>query len=136
MEYTDPKQGITVSAPKGLTCAEINQGLRGLIDENEQLLTGQRSAQRVEDKIGQAAQMSRSVEGPALEYVISDQVDQMALLYAILLELRKIAPSESSRLDLKTAVAAAGWDAFNSGPGSNLQRMGRAYAAMKAAERT
>ena len=73
MEYTDPKQGITVSAPDGLTCAEINEGLRGLIRENEQL-------------------------------------------------------------SLRASVVCAGWDAFNSGPGSNLQRMARAYAAMKAAE--
>lgn len=73
MEYTDPKQGITVSAPDSLTCAEINEGLRGLIRENEQL-----SARR--------------------------------------------------------SVACVGWDAFNSEPGSNLQRMARAYTAMKAAE--
>ncbi len=42
-EYTDPKQGITVSAPDELTCAEINEGLRGLIRENELLWAERKS---------------------------------------------------------------------------------------------
>lgn len=90
MKYTDPRTGIMVSAPKGLSPAKINEGLRRLIDENEQLWAGRRSAESLADKIGRGALMSRSAEDPAPEYIIADRVDQMVLLYAILLELRKI----------------------------------------------
>ena len=46
--------------------------------------------QELSDKIGLAAIKARAENFPNPEYVISDNVDQMVLLYEILQELRKL----------------------------------------------
>lgn len=100
MKYTDPKLGITVSAPDGLSHAEINAGLRGLIDDLDDLAE-RRSAEWIScqspikglsdqaDEIGFNAFKSRSpIASRSPE--VSWKINQMIMLYAILLELRKM----------------------------------------------
>lgn len=135
MEYTKPRQGITVNIPVGMEASEVIKELRLMADDRESrgpLAEEEGGLSGQADKIGRAATKAPLPEG--VEYHQSDSVNQMVLLYAILTELRKITPSKPEHSTLKTAVINAGLVAFESGPGSNLQRMARAYTAMKAAD--